>query len=278
MSTPHPDDEALSAALDGEDTADVAAAAHAVTCDRCRARLAEFDAVRAAVAAPVAPADQVARARAIAAALDVSGASPAPGDDIGLAPPRRKAAAPRPSLLAAAAVLVALAVAVPLLVDRGRSSPSKTSTAASSGASAIDGGDLGSQQDPQALLAVVRSAVNENGRTAAGAADSSGPFAGNGAASTTTAGAAAAAPTTGTPSAAEARTNKQLVGTPPCQSATRETYGKGLGPLAYTATLTWQGQPAVLLAYRLSPPSGSFQYRAFVVARSSCELLTVLSL
>jgi hypothetical protein len=276
MSTPHSDDEALSAALDG-DAAGAAAAAHAATCDQCRARLAELDAVRTAVGAAVPAPDAVTRARAIAAALDAHVASPASaGRDIGLAARKRTGSnsGRRLPLLAAAAVLVALLVAVPVLIDRTVSNShtnSKATTLAGSGA--LDGGDLGAQQDPQALAAVVRSAVNE-GQTAdavnaAGGSPGgqSAPGGASGAATTTP------GPVQGTPSAARALTN-----TPPCQSATRSKYGKGTGVLAYTATLTWQGQPAVLLAYPLVPPAGSFRYRAFVVARSTCDLLTVLSL
>ena len=64
-----------------------------------------------------------------------------------------------------------------------------------------------------------------------------------------------------------------------CAAETRATYGRGLGPLVYTARLRWQGRPAVLLAYRLeAAPAGPLDHRAFVVAERGCELLVVQSL
>jgi anti-sigma factor RsiW len=271
MSTPHLDDEAFSAALDGTDQP---ALAHVAGCDECAARLAEFEAVRAAVAGPVPPPDPAARDRAVAAAL-AAFSQPVP---ITLAPRRRRL--PRPAVLAAAAAIIVIVVAVPVLVALQNRSPSTSSknTFAAGGAAAgpiVNGGDLGSQQDPQALGALVKSAVTSSGNAAdsgATVAQSQSPSGGPAAASGTQPSTAEAQPQgpLSQPRAASAPT--------PCESPTRTKYGQGIGALVYTATLTWQGKPAVLYAYNVAAASGSFRYRVFVVDRATCDLLTVLSL
>ena len=101
----HLDDETLSAVLDGEPTADDAAArAHLADCAECRTRLAAFTDVAAAVGAPVDVSAAAADARdaLIARALDAGVATDGS---------TRRSWAP---VLAVAAVLVALLLAVPL--------------------------------------------------------------------------------------------------------------------------------------------------------------------
>ncbi len=64
-----------------------------------------------------------------------------------------------------------------------------------------------------------------------------------------------------------------------CAAQTRESYGQGLGPLLYTASLRWQGVPAVALAYRVAGERTSgLDHRVFVVSRAECRLLVVQSL
>jgi hypothetical protein len=71
--SPHPNDDALSAALDGEDPA---AADHAAICADCRARLQALAAAAALVATPVAPPTDEERDHAIASALVAARVTP----------------------------------------------------------------------------------------------------------------------------------------------------------------------------------------------------------
>lgn len=110
----HLDDEELSALLDGE--ADGRAQEHLGSCDRCAARLAQLQAAAHAVAEPPSPLPPGRRAAIIAAALGAPS-----GSDVGSppeapppAPLRRSLATARPWMAAAAAV-VAVAAAVPVV-------------------------------------------------------------------------------------------------------------------------------------------------------------------
>ena len=94
MTPPHPTDEDLSALLDGE-AAD-ATAAHAGSCPMCGARLAELEAVAAAVGAPVPSPTDEDRDAAVATAL-------AAVDEVGARRARRERSVPRWLAPAAAA-------------------------------------------------------------------------------------------------------------------------------------------------------------------------------
>src|SRR5437660_6789999 len=96
----HLDDEALSAALDGE-LAD-AARAHLAACNRCSARQAELHAVALALGEEPAAPSAARRDAAVATVLRTTRRAPR------FSPPMLVAAA-------AAAAVVAVAVAVPLL-------------------------------------------------------------------------------------------------------------------------------------------------------------------
>jgi hypothetical protein len=64
-----------------------------------------------------------------------------------------------------------------------------------------------------------------------------------------------------------------------CAAQTRASYGRGLGALVYTATLRWQGVPAVALAYRVAGnQTTGLDHRVFVVSRADCQLLVAQSL
>ena len=63
-----------------------------------------------------------------------------------------------------------------------------------------------------------------------------------------------------------------------CGPDTRRMYGRGLGPLLYTAGLRWQGTPAVLLTYRSEGDARVLRHRVFVMERGTCRLLVVQSL
>ncbi|MDQ1445446.1 MAG: hypothetical protein QOI20_1910 [Acidimicrobiaceae bacterium] len=287
MTDAHPTDEQLSAALDG---ADQAAADHAAGCPSCRTRLAQLQAVATAVAVPPAPLDQLAKERAMAQALaSARGASARNESTVSLSARRRV-----PGWVGiAAAVLVALVV-VPLLVRDGPSGNDVASKSTGQGSAAdvasevaaADGGDLGSVDDAQALRAIVAPGLGQSMAAggAGSAADSTGA-AGQGAARPNAGRGPAASPTSTTVPAAPQAQNAPASGlttggrpNPPCASTTRQRYGQGLASLVYAATLTWQGTPAVALGYSVTTSGGSLNHRVFVLARSTCIVLTVLSL
>jgi hypothetical protein len=124
MTDEHLDDDALSASLDGEATADEVA--HLDGCEACRARLGELRSAANLIGSPVAPVDDARREEAIAAALV---AMPTPI--------RRSRRTVPPWLLAAAAILVVAIALVPLL-DRssGGDADRDASSAASSAGTA----------------------------------------------------------------------------------------------------------------------------------------------
>ena len=186
----HPDDELLSAALDGE--ADPGTIAHFGDCDDCLSRLDTLDRVRQQVAAVPAPAPAGVADRAVAAATaawrdergGAAAAATAPAapprrasaaraadqrvdDDI--VPLRRRPPAPAPArssgrrvpgwAFGAAAAVVAALLAVPFLVGGGGSGE-QTASAPTEGAAdqafsldagAVDGGELGSLSDEGTL-------------------------------------------------------------------------------------------------------------------------------
>lgn len=274
MNTPHhPTDEQLSAALDGHDPG---ASAHAEACEACQERLALLQQVADALAVSP-PVDELARERAIAAALDIPMAE---DESIVFAPRRRRPRRWSPMLgvgVAAVAALIVAVFVVPSLVGGGNNGGQTASKASKAGqaldsaqAGVVDGGDLGAMSDSQALAGIVGSAIGANfsatGSAAAGAQNGR-------AQSTTTAPAAPAAPAMLAPAS-----RPLLAGPVPCADAVAKDYSRGLGPLLYTATLSWQGKPAVVLAYEVSPPTDKLGHRVFVLARSTCTLLTVLSI
>ena len=282
MSTPqHPTDEQLSAALDGQDPG---ASAHASGCSACAARLDALRAVIGLVAAPV-PVDEVARERAIAAALSAPMAAPGAIGLTPVGPDRRRWRNPgMGTALAAVAALILVLLIVPRL---GFSGGDKADTAARSAdeqvaaggsaealtQAAVDGGDLGAVADSRSLGDLVAPSLRGTGD-----ANASAPEAG-----ATTAGRDVAAASTTTTrgavfDAAPARA-KALVGRAPCADVVAKEYSRGLGPLLYSASLTWQGKPAVVLGYRIAQPTGTLDFRLFVLARPpACTLLTAVSL
>ena len=294
MNQPHLDDELLSASLDGE--ASPGAEAHLAACPVCRARIDALDSARQAVSAPPpGPAAGLAD-RAVAAALE-AWTSERTGAVV--VPLRPSETARRPRLpgwaVGVAAALAALVAAVPLLTRDGgdgdtqtASAPARLSQAEKSGAdeAAVDGGDLGDQSDQLVLGGLLSTAVTgsadadsalsasptTSGSEGAPAADLGRDSAAVGA-TTTTAAAGQASPRPALPVTGD-RTPPSVPS--PCADVVRATFGTGLDGLVYTASLRWQGTPAVLLAYRLSDTSSPGpDHRAFVMARDDCRLLVV---
>ena len=152
----HLDDGILSALLDGDDAAAGAGpdvAAHLRACDRCAGRQAELAAARAALAAaPVEPLDELTRNRLVAAALQaVDGATGAEDAGAGVVPIRRRWAQRHPALIgSAAAVVLAVLVGVPFVVDHGDNSSTNRSLSAAApeaAQTAVGGGYLGDLGD-----------------------------------------------------------------------------------------------------------------------------------
>lgn len=254
----HLSDERLSAHIDGEDEE---AAAHVHECQVCATRLAQLrDAVDALAAPPPVGAPE-ARDSAVRAALDAADAPALPV-------PRGRSLPPR--WLAAAVVVVALAIAAPLLTRIGSGSSDRTSTAARTASksalsdntlsSATPLPDLGDQSDPTKLGEAIRAMLGpRQGPLSSETADDA---AQSGPASGAAAGSAA-------PSPAPA---------PACATTVRAIYGTGLGDLLLTASLRWKGAPAVLQAYRIGDPGSKLTVRLFVIAAADCQLLVSQSL
>jgi hypothetical protein len=160
-STPdHLSDEILSALLDGDtnavgelDGAGVDAAAHLRACDRCAGRQAELAGARAALAAaPVEPLDELTRRRLVAAALGAAESTPT-GEASAIPIGRSRGARRHPALIgSAAAVVLALLVGVPFVLD-GRGPGSRETLTAQGPLESVDSflGDLGDLSDRDRL-------------------------------------------------------------------------------------------------------------------------------
>ena len=252
MSDLHPDDEALSAHLDGEEPQ---VRVHVESCTACTARLAGLRRVRAAVGAPVTPPPAWQRDATIARALEA----------VGRAGGARRAHAGG----IAAAILLVLGAAVGLSqlshsakrdalkttgaargTEAGAAAPSTTAIAAT------DLGDLGALSDTAALRARVQPIV---ARLDAGV-----PGAPN----------AAAAKAAGT--VPESVQRGRQFGTGDSAAARRcVDAARALDPanvsLAAAGTVTWQGTPAEVLLYAVAGRRGAA--RVYVLAQADCRVL-----
>lgn len=302
MNHHHPDDELLSAALDGE--TGPRTVAHLGGCDACLARLDALDRVRHSVATdpgptPAAVADRVMAAAAAAWAGEQVPATvpePATTTPVPTPPPppgptgagearRNHKVAPlhrrsdRRSVptwaLGAVAALVAALLAVPIVLDDDSDTAQRTASAptgdAAKNASSLDagvveGGELGSLSDPatlrEQLLRAVPGAVAEETPAAAPA---------EGAADTQAAPAPEALSTT-------AFGERNIAGAgragTACRAEVRAEFGGRLGALLYAAGLRWQDTDAVVLAYRLADTSAPGpDHLALIMARDDCRLL-----
>jgi len=187
MNTNHLDDEALSAAIDGE--AEAGALVHLATCAACRRRLEALRAAASAVSTPPPLPSPLEVDRAIAAALDAA-LEPAAGSPDSSGGGRRRATVvarfprrPAIAALAAAAVIVLAAGITGALRWNGSSSRSNESVslarpgpkpfssagapvaggaspgAAASGVPVLAGPDLGAQSDPAVVAGLVRARI-----------------------------------------------------------------------------------------------------------------------
>ncbi len=273
MTTPHLDDEALSAGLDGAATA--SEEAHLASCPQCRAQTSALAAIARAVGTPIGPRparevdDAVQRALAAwepAATAAPSLAEPAAMADGGGWEPdapsashrwagrpasRRRVGPPRwlgPVAGIAAAILVVGGVAVVLNASTRPSSKTTAATPTLGAASSLaprrdfavpSGGDLGDQSDPKAVARLATASITSR-PVAAPAID------GN--------------PSQPSPAGCQAQ----------AQDALRLAQGSDV-TLAYQASLRWRGQPAVVVVF-----SRSGGLAGVVMTVPGCSPLAVL--
>ncbi len=295
-----PDDEIVSAVLDGEATA--AETALVAGDPALTARLEVFRSVSGAVATPVEP-PAGARDGAVAAALALHDSLATPGDpDVGdgadhVAPvtplaPRRSTGR---TLSIAAAVVAAIVLPLVALAafnsdstnqsDSGQETASDVVTTEQDGsgsaadatsttlspsgptqAEAVGGldpaSDLGAIDDVQTLAAATNTAKTTSGSSArSDAPDESLP-------------ATDPQPSTTTAPAAGPETFSAVVGDDPCEIEAQAAE-QGLGDLVYTATVTYRGTPAWVHVFR--SVDGSFEV-AVVSATADCTVLATVRL
>ena len=259
MSEHFPDDEALSADLDGE--GDAATAEHLASCATCETRLGELRAAAEAVGAPVGRRPDVERAAAVGAALAaIDGKTPSA---------RRRV----PPWLAAAAAALVLVLAVPIVLSQRESNDETAQRTASGsfedaspGVIATPPEDIGAQSDPQALARLLDEQMRAP-RPLPGAALSA-----EAARDAREGEAAPGGVTGGRVGSADGELGA------PCQTEAREAGANRVGTLLYTALLEWQTTPAVVHVFQAPDPNAqTLTRRAFVMARSDCQLLVAPS-
>lgn len=244
----HLDDEAISAVLDGEATADEVA--HVDACATCAARLGELRDAALIVRTPVDPPSDAERDAAIAAALAPATAT---------VTPIRRRVAPRWVGAAAAALAVLAGIGVLASAQRDRDETKQTSAADSAAGgttsraapapeastfmtAVYDGGDLG-DIDVRNLRTTIESALSPSRSSAAQAAGSAGSGTTNDAAATTTA-----------------------PPTPACEDTVRSG-NPDLGPLLYRATGHLDGEAVEVFAF----DAGDKRW-IYVVAARDCAI------
>ena len=277
--TVHLDDETLSGYLDGQADDRAAAAAHLSGCASCRARLDEFASVAAQLG-------ESGRSEAPMTAAAVERLLAGSFDRVVVAfRPRRP---PLVWLAAAAAAIVLVAgVGSALRIRQSHSSTtaldalSKTqadsaaenatvAAVGSSDSSAVNGGDIGDQNDPDVIARLADSALTHT--TAATAAGSSASAVGAASSGQSPTAAAAGATKSAVPTTVPAA--YATAPTALCETQARAIARGRLGPLRYVAVLRWKGQPAELLVFDLHPESQSAPTRqAYVLARPGCGVL-----
>jgi hypothetical protein len=300
----HLDDEILSALLDGDaDGAGPDAAAHLRACDRCAGRQAELAGARAAlVAAPVAPLDELTRRRLVAAALAAGEAPPAGEAPAAVTPTGPSRVRRHPALIgSAAAVVLAVLVGVPFVVDNGGSGRDRTLTAQaplqdSAGSFIGDLGDLSDRERLRLRLSGVAgdtyaAAPAEAGPSPAAGAATPAPMAGAAPGSGGLAGTPndAVVPTTQAPPAAGRTTKagpeaanetvaadqgfssgqsaRDRADTDACVASLLNGPARG-GHLTRSGTGTYRGRPAIVASFELSGGT-----EAFITDRSGCAVL-----
>jgi hypothetical protein len=252
MSDVHPDNEALSAYLDGED---LQWRDHIAGCSSCTLHLDQLRRVGTAIATSVPPPHPGQRDAAIARALRAM-----PGEN---ARPWHRGHATRAAGIAAALLLVVgAAFAITQLSD---SNPNDQPMTAAGGtaddAGALEGapaagavgdlGDLGELAGSAALRAIVEPKVAE--------------FAQDGAAQ-----AAPPAPATDADSGAPRYSRDGLASGVACDGVARSLDPKNVDP-THAGIATWQGTPASVFVYSVQGQPGALHL--YVLARADCRVL-----
>jgi negative regulator of sigma E activity len=267
--TPHPDDELVSAYLDGEASAEEIARVDADPA--LRTRLAAFRQVRAAVGAAVEAPAAADRERAVARALEAGVRRPvADLDDARARARARRRTRWVPVASVAAAVLLLLA-AVPLLSRLGDDSSddlaataAATTTAGASDASAEEDNEAASPQaherralgvvdDEAALRHAVEDALVGEAPAAVLSASTTAPVAGGAAGDSSQPDAAAPAPTT-------------------CEESIAVLF-PDLGVLLLTGEATLRGEPVEVFVYRLADPGAGPTRQLLALSPSTCAIV-----
>jgi len=250
MSDLHPDDEALSAHLDGEEPQ---VRVHVESCTACTARLADLRRVRAAVGAPVTPPPAWQRDATIARALDAVGHP-------------RGARRARAGIAAAILLVLGAAIGLSQLSHSAKRDALKTTGAArgteagaaapsTTAIAATDLGDLGALSDTAALRARVQPIVARLDAGVPGAPNAAAPKAAG-----TVRESAQTGRQFGTGDSAGRR----------CVDAARALDPANVSPAA-AGTATWQGTPAEVLVYAVAGRPGAA--RVYVLAQADCRVL-----
>ena len=280
MTTPHLDEEALSAALDG--AASDAEQAHLSSCRDCQATMAALAAVARAVAAPVTPPPRREIDAAIERAVAASALPPLTVTPPAVGSPGGRHGRARwlvtAGAVAAAVVLVGAIVAGTRSVSVHRTSsanaPGVASPTTTSGP--IAGADLGDQSNSAALSDLVLAALGPHGPSEGTPPPAVNPPAA--ASSAATGPAATAAASIGGVSGGGLSTASSAVAPnalPTCTAQARGYLGSAAAgaALRFSAPLRWRGQPAVAVVF--SGPNG---LAGAVMSSATCSLLVVLAL
>ena len=244
----HLDDETLNAVLDGEATDDQRA--DASRCPECAARLARLGQVATALGAPVSSSDPDRRRAALDAALAAHDAGVIAPPPLELRRRRRVS----PGWAAAAAVILAGALAVPLVDGLGRNDQDREAATAGdteaaqsdeTGAPGVDqvaplSGEIDLTDLDQLAASIARGMPQY---------DASDP-----------------APVAGR-TEADATAREQS-----CEQAARQR-GPSLQRLAYAGEGTVAGRPAVVLGFEVTPPGAPPTIRLLVLALDDCTEL-----
>ncbi|MGH9223731.1 MAG: hypothetical protein ACRD2W_08070 [Acidimicrobiales bacterium] len=271
----HPDFEALSAAVDGEDEE---AGAHVRGCAECAARVASLTAVREAVARPVAPLAADRQEQALAAALGAFDGGRAEEVAAGSVAPVVSLASRRWQWVTGSAVAAALVLVVGMVTLFGQDARRESGDTAASAPVA---------ESDKSAGAAGGQATGDNSTTFAGGADGGdlGELASVEALRTRYASRATALLSPSGAGTAEARTNSGATGSapapgvpPPVQVGTRaceieaRAARPAVGVVVYAATARFQGTAAVVLGF--GPTAGSPPTVLVVLApEQGCRLL-----
>ena len=256
----HLDDETLNAVLDGEATSDQGA--DAARCPECAARLARLGQVATALGAPVSPSHAHRRRAALDAALAAHDAGVTAPSSLDL---RRRRS---PGWAAAAAVVLAGALAVPLVDnlggnDEGRqqATAGDRDTTSVDGSAAEDGALADQRAMPETFAApphlgeIDLADLDELAATIDRDLPGRDP-------------AAASGP--------ETAPLQEQAADPACEVAARRR-DPSLQALAYAAQGTVTGRPAMVLAFEVTPPATPPTVRLLVLAIDDCTELASAS-